>query len=210
MFEYQLSISKEQVNALPVISFPGDILVVDAEDKVDGAVADLMRNPVIGFDTETRPSFRKGRVYKVALMQLSTIDRCYLFRLNMIGMPRALCSLIEDESITKVGLSIHDDFHVMHRSGEFEPRGFVDLQDMVHDYAISDISLQKIYAIIFGGKISKAQRLTNWEADKLSVAQQKYAALDAWACLKIYRYLLEGKFRPSDSMYKKFLVETHE
>lgn len=209
MFEYRLSISKEQVNALPVISFPGDITVVDTEDKVEAAVADLMSNNVIGFDTETKPSFRKGRVHKVALMQLSTADRCYLFRLNMIGMPEALSRLIEEEGVTKVGLSIHDDFHVMHRSSEFEPRGFVDLQDMVHDYAISDISLQKIYAIIFGGKISKSQRLSNWEADKLSGAQQKYAALDAWACLKIYRHLLEGKFRPADSMYKMPL-ETQE
>ncbi len=209
MFEYQLSISKEQVNALPVISFPGDITVVDAEDKVDGAVADLTRARVIGFDTETRPSFRRGHLYKVALMQLSTADRCYLFRLNMIGVPDALRRLIEDEAVTKVGLSIHDDFYVMHRSGEFEPRGFVDLQKMVRDYAISDISLQKIYAIIFGGKISKTQRLTNWEADKLSGAQQKYAALDAWACLKIYRHLLEGKFRPGDSKYKKLLAEAH-
>lgn len=202
MFNYRLSITKEQINALPVISFPGAITVVDTEEKVAEAMGDLMRHKVIGFDTETRPSFRKGRVYKVALMQLSTPDRCYLFRLNLIGMPDALCKLIEDESITKVGLSVHDDFHVMHRSSDFEPRSFVDLQEMVHDYAISDISLQKVYAIIFGGKISKAQRLTNWEADKLTGAQQKYAALDAWACLKIYEHLAGGKFNPAQSMYK--------
>ena len=202
MFNYRLSITKEQINALPVISFPGAITVVDTEEKVAEAVDELMRHKVIGFDTETRPSFRKGRVYKVALMQLSTLDRCYLFRLNLIGMPDALCRLIEDAEIIKVGLSVHDDFHVMHRSSEFEPRGFVDLQEMVRDYAISDISLQKVYAIIFGGKISKAQRLTNWEAEKLSGAQQRYAALDAWACLKIYQHLEGGNFCPDHSMYK--------
>ena len=152
---------------------------------------------MVGFDTETRPAFKKGQKHKVALMQISTVDRCYLFRLNKIGMSEELKAFLENPDVLKIGLSVHDDFTVLRRSSELDPKGFVDLQDMVKNFEITDISLQKIYAIIFGERISKSQRLTNWEADSLSEAQQAYAALDAWACLKIYNYLNAGKFVPA-------------
>lgn len=198
---FKISISKEQISALQIASFQGEITVVDTPENLSSAVQMLEREKLIGFDTETKPSFKKGHINKVALMQLSTIDHCFLFRLNRLGMGEEISRLMENESITKIGLSIHDDFNVMHRSSHVVPRGFVELQSLVKDYHIEDISLQKIYAIIFGEKISKGQRLTNWEAESLSPQQQRYAATDAWACLRIYNFLKSGQFHPEASPY---------
>ncbi|MDE6692620.1 MAG: 3'-5' exonuclease domain-containing protein 2 [Muribaculaceae bacterium] len=198
---FKISISKEQISTLPIASFQGEITVVDTPENVGSAVQLLEREKLIGFDTETKPSFKKGHTNKVALMQLSTVDHCFLFRLNRLGMGDEISNLMENESITKIGLSIHDDFNVMHRSSHVMPRGFVELQSLVKDYHIEDISLQKIYAIIFGEKISKGQRLTNWEAESLSPQQQRYAATDAWACLRIYNFLKSGQFHPEASPY---------
>lgn len=177
-------------------------MLIDKPEDVAEAVERLKACPVIGFDTETKPSFKKNHANKVALMQLSTDSVCYLFRLNKIGMPLALQSLIESPDVLKIGLSVHDDFNVMHRSSQFVPAGFVELQHMVKEYHICDLSLQRIYAILFGKKISKQQRLTNWEAPTLTPQQQRYAATDAWACLKIYLYLLSGAFDPEKSPYQ--------
>ena len=198
----QLSITKEQIAALPQANFEGEIVTIDTLDAVAAAVAELADNRIIGFDTETKPSFKKGSPNKVALMQLSTDTKCFLFRLNKIGIPPELCQLMERDDVVKIGLSVHDDFHVMHRICEFTPGGFIELQTYVKDFQILDISLQKIYAIIFNEKISKKQRLTNWEASELTEAQQLYAATDAWACLKIYRYLSTGKFNPDECPYE--------
>ena len=197
-----LSIRKDQISSLPIAKFEGEIFVVDTEGQANEAVAYLSSFPVIGFDTETKPSFKKGTPNKMALMQLSTDQRCYLFRLCHLGIPESLAQLIQNPEILKIGLSIHDDFHVMHRSVNIEPQGFIDLQKMAKEYQIADISLQKIYAILFSQKISKSQRLTNWEAPALTKPQQMYAAIDAWACLRIYTYLKSGLFAPEESPYK--------
>ena len=199
---YIISIRKDEIAALPVMTYPAAITVVDSIAVAHSALRVLSQEKAVGFDTETRPSFRKGQVHKVALMQISTADRCFLFRLNKIGMCEELKAFLENPDITKIGLSVHDDFTVLRRSGDIEPAGFIDLQSMVKDFDITDISLQKIYAIIFGERISKSQRLTNWEADTLSEAQQAYAALDAWARLKIYNYLSSGSFDPLVSPYR--------
>lgn len=183
------------------VEFHGNITLVDTVEKVAPAVEVLGRASVVGFDTETRPSFRKGQVNHVALMQISTDEECFLFRLNRIGMTNALRAFIENADITKVGLSLRDDFTVMHRSDNFAPAGFIDLQNLVKQYNIADLALQRIYAILFGERISKHQRLTNWEADVLTPAQQTYAAIDAWACLRIYKYLKSGDFDPTASPY---------
>lgn len=198
-----ISIPKTDISSLPIESFQGEVVLIDRPEDVGAAVERLRDYAVIGFDTETKPSFKKNHANKVALMQLSTDDACFLFRLNKIGMPLALQSLIENPDIIKIGLSVHDDFNVMHRSSQFEPAGFIELQRMVKDYSITDLSLQRIYAILFGKKISKQQRLTNWEAATLTPQQQRYAATDAWACLKIYRYLISGAFVPENSPYQK-------
>lgn len=174
---------------MPMAEYHGDIHVVDTAADVRSAVRYLSRNAIVGFDTETRPSFRKGRTHNVALVQLSTDDCCFLIRLCKTGFTAPLRDFFENESVVKVGLSVKDDFHGLQRLGEFNPSGFIELQEYVHRFGIVDASLQKIYAIIFGQRISKGQRLTNWEAEELSEAQQHYAALDALACLEIYHHL---------------------
>lgn len=197
-----VSITKEELASLPMASYPGNVVVVESEEQAIVAVSDLRTSDVIGFDTETRPSFRKGVINKVALMQLSTRKCCYLFRLNKIGMPQCLRELLEDAEQLKVGLSIHDDFHnIRNLCGKFVPAGFIELQGFVKNYSIADNSLARIYAILFGLRISKGQRLTNWEADELTSNQQRYAALDALACIQIYDWVTQGRFTPELSPY---------
>ncbi|MDE6193256.1 MAG: 3'-5' exonuclease domain-containing protein 2 [Muribaculaceae bacterium] len=196
-----ISISKQQLAALPPEQFTGQIVVVDSPAEVDGAVARLRDADLIGFDTETRPSFKKGQSHNVALLQLSASDVCFLFRLNKIGMPDSLKALLEDQNKTKIGLSIHDDFRNLRKTYDFKPAGFVELQEFVTDWKIIDKSLSKIYGILFGKRLSKSQRLSNWESEQLAEAQQHYAALDALACILIFRYLKEGNFDPDASPY---------
>ena len=198
----KISIDKTIIADMPKVIFPGRITVVDTAEKANNAIATLSRYSIVGFDTETRPSFRKGQVNHVALMQISTNDDCFLFRINRTGLTESLRRFIENPDIIKVGLSLRDDFTVMHRSDSFVPASFIDLQQIVKNFCISDLSLQRIYAILFGERISKHQRLTNWEAETLTEAQQIYASIDAWACLKIYDYLQSGAFDPNTSPYR--------
>ncbi len=195
--DLQLTIDKKIIATMPQALFPGEITLIDDPEEAHKAVDYLENFSLVGFDTETKPSFKKGNPNKVALMQLATDDRCFLFRLCHIGMCDAVIRFLENCAITKIGLSIHDDFNVMHRSSDVKPQSFIELQDYVKNFHIADISLQKVYAIIFGEKISKTQRLTNWEAPELTLAQQQYAATDAWACLRIYRQLSSGRFSPA-------------
>lgn len=187
---------------MPQVMFPGDIHVIDSIYHVKEAIRVLMTHEIVGFDTETRPSFRKGVVHKTALMQISTLEECFLFRTCKIGMPQDLAKYLADSSYKKVGLSLHDDFKIMSKFDNCnEPQGFIDLQEIVGHFCITDISLQKIYAILFNEKIAKGQQLTNWEAAELTPAQQNYGAVDAWACLKIYNHLKGGLFDPNLSPY---------
>lgn len=208
--DYQLSISKEALAKLPVAHFHGSITVVEDAEASDKAIIDLRQAQVIGFDTETRPSFRKGQSNNVALMQLSTRFTSYLFRLNKLGLVESLKMLLEDESILKIGLSIHDDFHNLNKIAAIEPKGFIDLQNFVKQYRIADNSLARIYGIIFNKRISKGQRLTNWEADSLTTNQQSYAALDALACIDIYDEISSGRFNPELCQYRVYPSEETE
>ncbi|MCF0219867.1 MAG: 3'-5' exonuclease domain-containing protein 2 [Muribaculaceae bacterium] len=203
MNDIKLSIPKQDVGQLEQVVFPGVITVIDTPEAADAAVAELEKETLLGFDTETRPTFQKGHVNKVALMQISTDTKAFLFRLNKIGITPSLIRLLENADITKVGLSIRDDFCMMHRSEEFEPKSFIELQEYVRQFHIIDSSLQRIYAIVFEKRISKSQQLSNWEAPTLTPAQQSYAAIDAWACLCLYRKLKAGEFVPEES---KFVV----
>ncbi len=184
-------ITKEEVAQLDIEEYHGKIIVVQSLDVLDNAIFQLRKKKIIGFDTETRPSYKKGVIHNVSLIQLATEDTCFLFRLNKIDFPQPLTDLLSDLNITKVGLSLRDDFISIRRRSAFTPQGFVDLQLLAPEYEIKDSSLQKMYAILFNKKISKSQRLTNWDAEELTESQQKYAALDAWACLKIYTRLKE-------------------
>ncbi len=183
---YTHSITKEAISELPLEEFTGRIIVIDTLRDAEKAVGYLSEFPSVGFDTETRPSFKKGQRFKISLMQISTDEACFLFRLNRIDIPE---EFLANEKVMKIGLSLRDDFGAMRKRKDIQPANFLDLQNYVGQFGIEDASLQKIYAILFNKKISKGQRLSNWEADVLSDAQKKYAALDAWACLKIYNQL---------------------
>ena len=184
-------ITNEEVAQLPIEVFDGRIIVIQTEKEMNKAVNYLKKQSVIGFDTETKPNFKKGLLNKVSLMQLSTEDSCFLFRLNYVGFSPSLKELLASQNTKKVGLSIKDDFGSLRRLENFVPKEFIDLQDIVSNYHIQEKSLQKIYAILFEKRISKNQRLSNWENDILTDAQKKYAAIDAWACYKIYNALRE-------------------
>lgn len=183
---YRSKITKEEVNELPVDEFAGNIIVIDDMQKAEEAFKYLNTQKVIGMDTETKPSFKRGVVHKVSLLQIATRDVCYLFRLNKIGFPNKLVSVLSNDKITKVGLALRDDLNGLFKQHKFSPESFVDLQHEVENYGILELSLQKIYAITFGKKISKSQRLTNWENETLTAQQQIYAATDAWATLQIF------------------------
>lgn len=185
------TITKEEISTLEIEEFQGQIVVIDTIEEAVEAVNYLSSFQKLGFDTETRPAYKKGTSFGVALVQLSVEEICFLFRLNIIDFPDCLVRILSDPAILKVGLSLRDDFLSMSRRRKFVPQGFIDLQSIVPQYDINDLSLQKVYALLFEKKISKSQRLSNWESDELSEAQQKYAALDAWACLKVYDKLLE-------------------
>ncbi len=204
---------KAELAGLPKVAFEGRIVCIQTEAEADKAVDYLLTQKRVGVDTETRPSFVSGRLYKVALVQVSTLDICFLFRLNYIGFPKSLKRFLEDLQVEKIGLSLKDDFGALHRRSDFTPGEFIELQDYVHQFGIKDQSLQKIYANLFGRKISKAQRLSNWETDVLSDAQKSYAATDAWACLMIYNRLevlrLSGDYRLEESV-KVQVEESHE
>ena len=186
-------LDKEYIKDLPLVSFPGKIITVNSEREADKAVPFLLSKDILGVDTETRPSFKKGQQHKVSLLQVATEDICFLFRLNYIGMATPVISLLSNTDVPMVGLSWHADLAALQKRMEFKPGLFIDIQDIIGDIGIEDKSLQKLYANIFKQKISKRQRLTNWDADVLSDKQMSYAATDAWACVRLYKEILKLK-----------------
>ena len=186
---YKAHIDKNEINTMPTVAFEGRIITIDTPQAVDQAIIALSKETVVGIDTETRPSFRKGVQHDVSLIQLSTMDTCFLIRLNRTGMPASLVAFLENKEIAKIGLSLHDDYQGLCKRRKFKAGNFIDLQKEVGKYGIEEMSLQKIFAIMFSGRISKSQQLTNWENDVLTDKQKLYAATDAWACLKIYNEL---------------------
>jgi len=181
---------KKLIPDLPAVFFTGRIITIISEADADKAVDYLLSCDILGVDTETRPTFHKGDQHKVALLQVSSKDACFLFRLNCIGLTPSIIRLLEDKTVPKIGLSWHDDILSLHRRAEFIPGYFIDLQNIVCKVGVKDLSLQKLYANLFHQKISKRQRLTNWEADVLNDKQKQYAATDAWTCINLYEEIV--------------------
>ena len=180
---------KAKIAALPRVLFKGRIVVVLTERDADKAVRYLLSQPILGVDTETRPSFKKGETHQVALLQVSSYDVCFLFRLNQLGLSPSVKRLLEDTRVPKIGLSLRDDLLSLHKLADFNAGYFIDLQDHMREIGFEDISLQKLYANFFAQKISKREQLTNWEADILQDKQKLYAATDAWSCIMLYEEL---------------------
>ena len=182
---------KEAINGLERALFQGRIEVVQSLYEAERAVKYLLSQPILGFDTETKPQFQRGHTSLVALLQVSSKDVCFLFRLNVLGLPDCIKRLLSDEGETlKIGLSWHDDLCGLRRRGEFHPGTFIEIQQIAKDMGLHDLSLQKLYANLMGKRISKTQRLSNWEADRLTDAQQQYAATEAWACIQLYEEMV--------------------
>ena len=193
MVELPNKIDKAELTDKPKVVFEGIIEEIDTVEKADHAIEILRKEKIVGFDTETKPSFTRGQGHKIALLQLSTESMAYLFRLNIIGIPDSVAGFLADANIIKVGVSIKDDFGALASRREFKPAGFVELQDLCGEMGIEEKGLQKMYGLLFDERISKNQQLSNWEIDTLTENQRQYAAIDAWACLRIYGYLNELK-----------------
>jgi len=183
-------LDKTVVSTMKRVEYKGRIVVVYTISEAEKAVDYLLKQPVLGFDTETRPAFSKKQHFKCSLLQVATESICFLFRLNSIGMCHPIVRLLSDSTVTKVGLAWNNDILALHELGPFEPGSFVDLQQLVKEIGIEDMSLVKIYANLFGERISKSERLSNWERDILKDSQKSYAAIDAWACVRIYEEIL--------------------
>jgi ribonuclease D len=189
MMMYRESIDKDELAELPLIQFEGKINLVESKEGYLASINYLSQQTMLGFDTETKPAFKKGEYNEVALLQLATKDMAFLFRLNKMGLPNGLKSILENPQIQKIGVAIRDDIKCLQKLNNFNPGGFVELQDHVKDFGIQNFSLKKLSAIVLGYRISKSQRVTNWEALELSEAQQIYAATDAWISYRIFESL---------------------
>ena len=207
--KYVPHISKDMINLMPLAQFDGEVIIVDSAEQVADAVAYLSQAKIIGIDTESRPSFTRGIHYPTALVQMATEERCYLFRLSKIGMPQSLAAIFADKKICKVGLAFRDDLSGLRRLQPFSPANCIDVQSFVAQYGIMELGLQKIFAIIFGKKISKSQQLTNWEAETLTPEQARYASTDAWATLLIYEALADSHKLPKKTVEQMKCAE-HE
>lgn len=189
MEQYSNTITKEQLDVLPKANFAGQIIVVDKPEQINDACNYLLAQPQVGFDTESRAAFQKGVVNKIALLQLSTPERCYLFRLCCVRLDKAILKVLESPNVQKVGLDVKGDIRELYTLRKFRARNFVDLQSVVGEYGIAELGLSKISGIVLGRRVAKAQRLSNWESVQLTESQQVYAATDAWVCTEIFKKL---------------------
>lgn len=186
------SISKEEVNELPLGQFEGDMYLIDQLDQVDEAVDFLEDQHIIGFDTETKPSFKKGQFNHVSLLQLSTTEQAFLFRLNKIGFPDQLRNLMEKENLIKIGAAVNDDLKGLGKlTDSFYPQSFFDLNDELKKVGFHNVGVRNLSGMVLKIRISKSEQVSNWESEILTEKQQRYAATDAWACLKIFNVLRE-------------------
>lgn len=186
--KYSQNITNEELMTLPLYAYDGEVVCVDTMEKFHQVKDELFLEPLWGFDTETKPCFKKGASNRknVALLQLSSREKTYIFRLSKIGLPKELCDLLSSDRFTKIGLSSRDDIKGLQKLTPFTPAGFIDLQSIAPDYGIEEKSLRKMAAIVLGFRISKAQQLSNWESDVLTEKQIRYAATDSWVTRMIY------------------------
>ncbi|MBF0276711.1 MAG: 3'-5' exonuclease domain-containing protein 2 [SAR324 cluster bacterium] len=197
---FPVHITKEEINDFPQVQFEGKIHLIDSPEKLPDALKRLSKETVLGFDTETRPSFKKGTRYSVSLLQLSTSDEVFLFRLNLIHLPAKLKKILEDKDVVKLGVAVHDDIKALQELSSFEANGFADFAHISKKMELKNSGLRSLAGIFLGVRISKSARLSNWESKELTETQMIYAATDAWVCLKMYIKLLNS------GLLKNFLL----
>jgi ribonuclease D len=189
----KLSITSEELNLLPLKTFSGKVAVITEADKLSKVRAEIERHEIVGFDTETRPSFKRGQVYKVALLQLAIPGKVFLIRLHHTGLPHDIISIFENPGIHKAGVAIHDDIKSLQKLNKFTPASFVELATLARTSGLQVESVKKLAGLLLGIRISKSAQTSNWEAPTLTEKQIDYAATDAWVCLEIYSKLLAAK-----------------
>ncbi len=189
---FRATISTEEINNLPLRAFEGKIIVVASEDQARKCLEEINHHKVVGFDTETRPVFVKGQSHPVALMQVALAQKVFLFRLKHTGLSPAIIQFLQNEKLLKVGVALRDDIKALQRLKRFKPGGIFELTEMTRKAGIEAEGLKKLAALVLGFRISKSAQTSNWDADHLNEKQTLYAATDAWACLEIYRVLLNG------------------
>jgi ribonuclease D len=190
---YPETISKEELALLPKAVYRGKIVVIRDTETLNTWLPKLQNEPVVGFDTETKPTFRKGEVNGIALLQLASSDVALLIKIKEVGLPKNLIDFLKNPNILKVGAAIHDDIKLLKKIKRFIPGGFIDLQTIVPEYGITSVSVRKMTGIVLNLRVSKSQQLSNWDLPNLSEAQQQYAATDAWVCQQIYLKLIAAK-----------------
>ena len=195
-------LNKEHIKNLPLLAFEGKIHLISETKDLSDAIKILRRDSILGFDTETRPTFKKGEQYSVSLLQLSTKDEAFLFRLNYLGLPEELISLLADPEILKVGVAILDDIRALQKLCKFDAESFVDLSNIASELGIVTCGLRNLAAIFFGVRITKKEQLTNWERHKFNSSQCLYAATDAWICLEMFNFLQGEKILPKKLIWK--------
>lgn len=200
---FKQEVTKEEINELPLIRYEGEVFVVTTADELADALTDLNKQSVIGFDTESRPSFRKGEYYPISLVQIATPGLVYLIRINKTGFTPGLKALFENPKITKAGISILDDLRELQKLAHFRPAGVVDLNQVSQAAGVKNIGVRSLSAIILGIRISKSQQTSNWERDTLSKSQVYYAATDAWVCLQLFEKLERwGYIQPGEHLFQ--------
>lgn len=187
--ELRTNITSDELNSLPLRAFSGKVHVITDPGKMGAVAGEIANYPVVGFDTETRPSFKRGQSYKVALLQLALPDKVFLIRMHQTGLPKEIISVFENTSIVKAGVAIHDDIKGLQKIMHFDPASFIELATMAKASGLQVESVKKLAGLLLGFRISKSAQTSNWEAATLSEKQLEYAATDAWVCLEIYRRL---------------------
>lgn len=190
------TISHEKINSLPLRSFKGKIVLLSESGKLQRAFDEIREHSAIGFDTETRPSFRKGEIHKVSLLQIATPEKAFLIRLNHTGLTSSIINFLESDVTQKAGVGIRDDIKALHKLSVFQPIGFTELSTLAKASGLQVESVKKLTALLLGFRISKGAQTSNWEAPTLTQKQLEYAATDAWVCLEIFKKLNEMTNRP--------------
>jgi len=188
---FSSNISKEEINRLDLFQFEGNIQLVENEKHFDAVFDKIHQHNIVGFDTETKPSFQKGEKNMVSLVQIAIPDHVYLLRIHKTGLKDQILSFLENENILKVGVAIRNDAKELQQINRFKPAGFLELPDFTSKIGIEAKGLRGLAAIILNARISKAAKITNWEAERLTEKQLYYAATDAWVCLQMYQRLMD-------------------
>ncbi len=189
----RLNITSDEINALPLSAFDGNVTVIQDKESLPHAFAEIAKHKLVGFDTETKPVFVKGVRHNVALMQVALPERVFLIRIKFTGVTDEIVRFLENDKVLKVGVGVRDDIKALQALRKFTPSGFVELADMARNAGLEVESVKKLTALLLGFRISKSAQTSNWEAEKLDAKQVSYAATDAWVCLKIYEKLTDPR-----------------